>query len=294
MNQHPYFDLRLHDDEELGHLLGVPVAARESVTAWPLSSVEKIRLADGRVYIYKAQRAPTVEPAFYAAMAAHAAQSAEVAAVTRLLVDAQTLWEEGPYACMLLEYVATPPFADVYRTQGLRPSACALLTRFIGALPKDVPVYLDISTPARWQAFAGQTISLLRLLHAEGACLQTDLATITRLAHVLEARVELADLCRATQLVHGDLKADNVLMADEIVRIIDWQRPLLGPRLLDVGTLLESLGVDPVPHVGRDIMVMRRVLDIHWLAECALRWFPDGRATYDTQIAALVREILRA
>ena len=72
------------------------------------------------------------------------------------------------------------------------------------------------------------------------------------------------------------------------------QRPLRGPRLLDVGTLLEGLGVDPIPHVGKDVMVMRRVLDIHWLAECALRWFPAGRKTYDAQIAALIREVLRA
>ena len=294
MEAHPYFDLRLHDDAELAALLDAPLLRREPVQAWPLSCVEKIHLADGRVYIYKAQRAPTVEPAFYAAMAAHAAQSAVTAEATRLLVGAQTLWEEAPYACMLLEYVDAPPFAEVYRTQELRPSACSVITRFIGELPQDVPVYLDIGTPARWNALVDQTIDLLRLLDAEGACPQLDLGTITRLAHKLEARVELADLCRESQLLHGDLKPDNVLMTGLAFRIIDWQRPMRGPRLLDVGTLLEGLGVDPIPHVGQDVMVMRRVLDIHWLAECALRWFPAGRKTYDAQIAALIREILRA
>ena len=294
MEAHPYFDLRLHDDAELAALLDAPLLRREPVQAWPLSAVEKIHLADGRVFIYKAQRAPTVEPAFYAAMAAHAAQSASAAAASRLLVDAQTLWEEAPYACLLLEYVDAPPFAEVYRTQALRPSACSVITRFIGELPQDVPVYLDIGTPARWNALVDQTIDLLRLLDAEGACPQLDLGTITRLAHKLEARVELADLCRESQLLHGDLKPDNVLMTGLAFRIIDWQRPLRGPRLLDVGTLLEGLGVDPIPHVGQDVMVMRRVLDIHWLAECALRWFPAGRKTYDAQIAALIREILRA
>ena len=294
MNAHPYFDLRLHDDAELAALLDAPLIRRELVQAWPLSSVEKIHLADGRVYIYKAQRAPTVEPAFYAAMAAHAAQSAVAAEATRLLVGAQTLWEEAPYACLLLEYVDAPPFAEVYRTYELRPSACSLITRFIGALPEDVPVYLDVGTPERWDAFVKETIDLLRLLHAEGACPQVEHQTIMRLAHKLEARVELADLCRESQLLHGDLKPDNVLMTDLTIRVIDWQRPLRGPRLLDVGTLLEGLGVDPIPHVGKDVMVMRRVLDVHWLAECALRWFPAGRKTYDAQIAALIREILRA
>ncbi|MCB9162049.1 MAG: phosphotransferase [Caldilineaceae bacterium] len=294
MNAHPYFDLRLHDDAELAALLDAPLIRRELVQAWPLSCVEKIHLADGRVYIYKAQRAPTVEPAFYAAMAAHAAQSAVAADATRLLVGAQTLWEEAPYACLLLEYVDAPPFAEVYRTYELRPSACSLITRFIGALPEDVPVYLDVGTPERWDAFVKETIDLLRLLHAEGACPQVEHQTIMRLAHKLEARVELADLCRESQLLHGDLKPDNVLMTDLTIRVIDWQRPLRGPRLLDVGTLLEGLGVDPIPHVGKDVMVMRRVLDIHWLAECALRWFPAGRKTYDAQIAALIREVLRA
>ena len=71
--------------------------------------------------------------------------------------------------------------------------------------------------------------------------------------------------------------------------MIDWQRPILGPAFLDLALLLESLGFDPLPHVGQGGVWLMRLLRIGWLTDCAVKWFPEGRGTYDRQIAELIR-----
>jgi thiamine kinase-like enzyme len=89
--------------------------------------------------------------------------------------------------------------------------------------------------------------------------------------------------------VHHDLGGDNLLVVPDGYRVIDWQRPILGPTDLDVATLLRSLDVDPVPHVGEGIVRMVDVLTVHWFTQAATRWFPAGTADYDRQIAELIR-----
>ncbi len=66
MHRHPYFDLMLHDDDELSALLGSRVVERTTLHEWPLSCVQRVTTADGTRIIYKAQAAPTIEPEFYA------------------------------------------------------------------------------------------------------------------------------------------------------------------------------------------------------------------------------------
>lgn len=289
MQAHPYFDLRVHDDDELSTLLGSTVRAREPLHAWPLSAVERIDLADGRVYVYKAQRAPTVEPAFYTAMAAAGATHP---AVTQVLVPARTLWEDPPYACMLLDYVAGPRLDQVARRQQVSLALCAAVDRAVANLPQAAPVYQDLSAPQQWHSLAAELLELLRTLEAEGVWRQVQRSQIDALAALLAGTRDLAAACTDARLLHGDLTAENVFLTDAGVRIIDWQRPLLGPPALDRATLLASLGIDPTPHVGATIVNMQRLLQVHWLAECALRWFPAGRESYDRQIARLLGEIL--
>lgn len=286
---HSHFDLRLHDDDELANLLGAAILTRESLHAWPLSSVEEIRLADERVYVYKAQRAPTVEPAFYAAMAAVAP---EATVSTQVLVGAETLWEEPPYACLLLEHVDAPRLDAVARQQHVGMAICALIHRAVGELPQAVPVYRDLGSPEQWSVFTDELVDLLRRSVVEEAFVQVQSRQIDALAAYLAAQPEFAAACTGTRLVHGDLTAENVFVTANGVRIVDWQRPLIGPPALDMATLLASVGIDPVPHVGATIVHMVRLLHIHWFAECALHWFPAGRKTYEAQTIALLNAVL--
>jgi len=93
-------------------------------------------------------------------------------------------------------------------------------------------------------------------------------------------------------LVHADLSADNCFYCpDGSFRLIDWQRPIFGPPTLDLVQLLESCGLDPRPHVKQDVIRLKRLLSVHWLAQCAYRWFPQGVRTYDRQIGALTEKL---
>jgi aminoglycoside phosphotransferase (APT) family kinase protein len=90
--------------------------------------------------------------------------------------------------------------------------------------------------------------------------------------------------------VHRDLSADNVLVLPGSYRVIDWQRPAVGPVDLDLVDLLNSLGFDPLPHVYVGVMQVWLLLSIGWLVEAKARWFPQG-SSYDQQAADLVARL---
>ena len=63
--------------------------------------------------------------------------------------------------------------------------------------------------------------------------------------------------------------------------MLDWQRPLRGPAVLDAATLLLSLEIDPLPHVPLGAVQLHHLLHIAWYAQAAERWYPAGRPRYD-------------
>ena len=101
MHRHPYFDLMLHEDDELSALLGSRVVERPTLHEWPLSCVQRVTTADETRIIYKAQAAPTIEPEFYAA------------ARSPLLPQARTIYHTEQHACMLIEFIDAPRLADL-------------------------------------------------------------------------------------------------------------------------------------------------------------------------------------
>ncbi len=140
MHKHPHFDLLLHDDGELAGYINGPVYQRVTLHEWPLSCVQRVVHYDARRFIYKAQSGPTVEADFYAA------------ALSKLLVGGRTIYREGPYTCLLLENLEAPPLASL----GL-PEVEALrvgrdLLDEIARIGGKYPVYLDVSSPAKWTA----------------------------------------------------------------------------------------------------------------------------------------------
>jgi hypothetical protein len=93
--RHPYFDLWLHNDDELAPFVQGDIAQRVTLHQWPLSCVQRLTTVDGRTLIYKAQFGPTVESEFYAN------------ARSDLLPWAQTIYVQDGYACMLFEFMGT-------------------------------------------------------------------------------------------------------------------------------------------------------------------------------------------
>jgi hypothetical protein len=281
--QDQFFNLTLHDDSELAALLGSPIAQRTTLHHWPLSHVQHVITADGTQWIYKSQTGPTVEAAFYAQ------------AQSDLLVAARTLDHQADQLIMLFPYIDAP------LAENLEPDLAQVLhwadtvLEQIAAIQGDVPVLLDVSRVAKWRARVGQLITTLRALVAAGTFTQVTAKVIQTLEAAALSAETLAAVEDQTGLVHGDLTGDNLfVLPDGGYRLIDWTRPLRGPTALDKATLLESLGVDPRPHVRPGILTLLTVLRVDWLAQCADRWFPAGRDTYDASIAQLIADLNQA
>ncbi|MBN1810997.1 MAG: phosphotransferase [Anaerolineae bacterium] len=277
MHRHPYFDLWLHDDDELAAFVESDVSERVTLHEWPLSCVQRLALADGRRLIYKTQFGPTVESEFYAR------------ARSEILPWAKTIYEADGHVCMLVEFVAGPRAEEL----GLGEEQAIRISREvvaqIAAIEGDLPHYLDIGDGEKWRALVYAMLRDLEGLIERNAFEVVDEAMMHHLEERAFSKPVLEVFRTSPGYVHHDLGGDNLLVLPDGYRVIDWQRPILGPTDLDVATLLRSLGVDPLPHVGEGIVRMLDLLTVHWFAQAATRWFPAGIADYDVQIAELTR-----
>jgi hypothetical protein len=283
IHRHPWIALWLHDDAELAATLGSPIVERATIHEWPLFCVQRLRTADGRAHIYKAQTAPTVEPLFY------------TSARSPLLVGVRVLdGVGGGPAALLLEEVAAPRLIDLHPAE---EEAVRLAREVLGRIARiegDLPTLADIGTETEWVAYANAMLADLAALVAAGTFRQVDRPLIARLARRAEAPAVLAAIRSEPGYLHGDLTGDNLLVVPDGYRVIDWQRPLRGPAALDLANLLESLGVAPRRHVEGGVVQLLYLLRIAWFAQAARRWFPPGAATYDTQIARLAARVEEA
>jgi hypothetical protein len=277
MYQHPYFDLRLHGEEELAPLVQSDVLERVTLHEWPLSCVQRLTLADGRKLIYKAQFGPTVESKFYAR------------ARSEILPWAKTIYEADGYVCMLIEFIEGPLAEEL----GLGEEEVVRVSREVVAqiatIEGELPHCLDITDEAKWETLVGSLVQNLRTLIDTGAFTLTDEAVVHILTQWASSEPVLAALRTRPGYVHHDLGGDNLFVLPDGYRVIDWQRPILGPTDLDVATLLRRLGVDPLPHVGEGIVRMVDLLKVYWFTQSATKWFLAGIADYDAQIADIVR-----
>ena len=86
----------------------------------------------------------------------------------------------------------------------------------------------------------------------------------------------------AVQRHPGHVHGDNLfVLPDDSCRVIDWQRPFLGPTELDIASMMDSLGFDPLHHVPPGIVQIRHFMLIHWITTCAVHWYPEAAPGYD-------------
>ncbi|SEN98609.1 phosphotransferase family protein [Paenibacillus sp. OV219] len=281
MYRHPSFDLLLHDDDELTKLLDSSVLERATIHEWPLSCVQRVRTASGNSYIYKVQAPPTIEASFY-----NQARS-------KLLVSVREIEAEGSMSAMIMEDVNAPRLNDIELEQTEIPGIAAELLKQIGEIEGDLPIFLDISTEEHWTAYTEMVFDDMRFLIHEGSFKQVDLELVSSLSDWSKGSTIMNALHTQVGYVHGDLKADNVLVTPDGYRVLDWQRPIRGPVLLDTATLLLSLGIDPTQHVPIGIVQLHHFLHLAWFAQAARRWVPQGKGWFDGIIKGMSAEIAR-
>ena len=279
MQRHPYFELYLHDDHELAPFVGGEIVERQTVHEWPLSCVQRLTTRDGRRLIYKSQFGPTVEPEFYAN------------AKSDLLVPAETIYRSGGHSCMLFGFAEGHLLALLDLLAVETAQIGRQLIERIAAIRGELPHYLDVSSVDKWAALISELLKTLDGLAADGTFVLVDRETVRRLGGSAFAAPTLAVLREKPGYVHGDLGGDNVFATDDGYRVIDWQRPILGPTDLDLANLMEALGFDPLRYVGEGIVRVMYLLRIHWLTQCTVRWFPQGTKTYEETIVQLAQRL---
>jgi hypothetical protein len=279
VERHPYFDLWLHTDVELAHVLGSPLLGRETLHEWPLSCVQRLELQDGRSLIYKAQFAEGVETAFYAA------------ARSPLLPWHQDLGEHGSTRHLLLECIQAPLLAELRLDEALGREHARCLDIALGKLDAGLPVYQDIGTRERWQAYQADALGKLEGLVRDGIFSEVSPAQLSGLRQWANSTSIQALFEHPARLAHADLSPENVFVTPEGYKLIDWQYPRRLPPGFDVAGLLLHLGLDPLPHVQPGLVQLVWFVRLAWFVECKLRLFPPGE-TYGREVRDLADQIL--
>lgn len=255
MHHHETFpDLLLHDNADLAEMLGSSVVSRTTVHAWPLTSTEDLRLADGRRYAYKTQLQPSLEAAVYAAVE------------DPLLPRHIDLGRTGPTRHMTTEWIDAPSLHTLTLDESEFVDHARAVVAKISALSPAAPVFLDLSTGAAIEDAAAITAHRLEALIGDGRFTRLDIDTPARLqAWAREPRLRQ----KATATVaftHGDLSTEEVFVRTDGYHVIDWQRPILGAPELDLVSLLRHGGIDPLKYVETEVVQLSWFVLLHWAA----------------------------
>lgn len=260
MPPHPYFDLELLDDTALNHYLPAPITTRHIIHEWPLSCVEHLTCDDGSQHIYKSQRAPSVESDLYSTITAPHLLPATIIQPHHLL----------------LPFIASRPIHDA-------ASVAIQVRTAIATMPAQTPVYRTLDTLSAWERLIDRTMSTLRQLVQATTFVHLTLADI---AHI-EASAHHPDALALWQgeigVVHGDLSLANLLNTPHQTYVIDWQRPMYAPTVIDAWMLERALQLPTrTPPMTQQLCT---ILEMCWLTDAATQWFTPGVAHYDAQIA---------
>jgi hypothetical protein len=264
MHEHPLFpDLLVHDDPELGAALGGSIAQRTLVHEWPLTRTEDVRLTDGRRFAYKAQLPPTVEPEFYA-------QS-----TSPLLSPHRDLGRVGRTAFLATEWIVAPTLRGSGLSESEFVARAREVVRGIGAIGGNAPAFLDMSTPNALGEAVGITADRLAALIASGRFANIATDAPPRLASWGHAAALVDAATSNIQLTHGDLSPEEVFVTADGFRVIDWQRPVLGPTELDLVSLLRFRRIDPLRYVRPEVVQLSWFMLLHWAALAQAVVLPD-------------------
>ena len=271
MLSHAVFtDLLLHADDELAALLGARIVERRTIHEWPLSCVQRLVLEDGRRLVYKSQRPPTVELAFYER------------AVSPLLPAHRALGRLGECDTMTIEWIDAPLLSAIatrdsdMTDHGRRVmTAIAAMTSTVGA--RALPVYLDVGSREKWSANAHIALDKMRALVLDRRFASVTLDQIAGLTTWSASAAVLDAIDANPRVTHGDLKGDQVFVmseADAGYRVIDWQRPVIAPPETDLVSLLVEQHMQPYGFVDRTIIGIFWFLRLCWAIEAQFDLFP--------------------
>jgi hypothetical protein len=261
----------MHTDDELAERLGAGISERETIHEWPLSCVQRLLLADGTKRIYKSQLPPTVEPEFYER------------ASSPLLAAHRMLDRLGKCATMTFDWIDAPLLRDTARGDAELIDHGRQIVAQIGEIRGELPVYLDIGSAEAWSAIGEGALEKLRKLVDDGRFGSTDREAVERVRLWVASTPVVEKIAEGPRVIHGDLTAEQVFVTGNGYRVIDWQRPVLGPPEVDLVALLvgavgeRGTAREPRRYVDPTVVGVFWFLRLYWAVEAQFDLFPDFR-----------------
>ena len=245
-------DIWVHEDKQLEELLNETIISREKLHQWPLSYVEKVSLKNGSYYIYKSQNsASSVEKEFYSKIKAPFLTSPIYS---------------GTYEncdILILPYLDFPTLGEVSDIE--LDQIVMGINSNIQNIP-DMPIFFDLSSVEK---LAQIIDSVCIIFEEKGEC-----QNIINLKKWIKSN---AHACYSSSLigtVHGDLTSSNILVDNgKIAFILDWQRPMKAPVLLEGALSYRLAGYDAVRKYG-DFGILALICFFLWYSYACKKFMP--------------------
>jgi hypothetical protein len=267
----------LPSDQTLERHVRASVMSRSVCHEWPLSCVERIVFDGGQEKYCKTTRAPSREIAAYRSLQ------------SPLLVRAMIIAESEDSSTILLDgFPGKRLTKEFVERDGLSNFICAL-KRGLSNMQGVGPVFVDLSTVEKANTEMRKMLDRLRRRFGEGAPRRID-SDLLQIAELCATSPQVqASFVQDAIYSNGDLSADNILVSDNEMRIIDWQFPRLASFDVECVNLFISLGLDPRGILPDSVVAAALLCKIRWLAECADVWLTG--CDYQEEISSLLRTL---
>ena len=246
-----FLNIWIHGDEQLEELLNEKIISREKLNQWPLSYVEKVNLRNNTRFVYKSQySAASVEKEFYSKFK------------KPFLVS--PIYSETYKNCdiMILPYCDYPPLGEVSEIELER--IILNISRIIQDL-SDMPVFFDLSSAEKLTKIIDY-VCIIFEEKGENQNVAVLKNWISKKSHYCYDNQQIGN-------VHGDLNAANILIENGEPRyILDWQRPMIAPVVLESALAFRLAGYDSVKKYG-DFGILAIICHFIWYSY-ACRFMP--------------------
>ena len=247
-----FLNIWIHEDEQLEALLDGIIITRENLSHWPLSYVEKIMLKDNTQFVYKSQ---------------HSASSMEKKVYSKIQMPflISPIYYETYKNCdiMIFPYLNYPTLGDVCENeleQVISSISCMIQNI------SDMPVFFDVSSVGKLE----QIINEVCIIFEE----KDEAQNTTVLKNWVSEKAYTCFLNQQIGNVHGDLTASNILTKNGKPQyILDWQRPMKAPVLLENALAFRLAGYDGVKKYG-DFGLLAVVCHFIWYSYACNKFMP--------------------
>ena len=247
-----FLNIWVHDDECLEKLLNEKITAREKLSQWPLSYVEKVTLKNNSRFIYKSQcSAANVEKEFYSKIK------------SPFLIS--PVYSETYENCdiMIFPYLDYPALGEVSESELER--IVFNISRIIQGF-SDMPVFFDISSAEKLMQII-DAVCVIFEEKGEDENIAVLKSWIYKNAHVFYDNQQIGN-------IHSDLTCSNILIENgELRYILDWQRPMKAPVMLESALAFRLAGYDAVKKYG-DFGILAAVCHFIWYSYACDKFMP--------------------